>query len=188
MLFLITLSIILGIDSFVTCFSVGVCNSTINKKKALVLFLSIGLFHFLMPLIGFLPSTICKSISSHNLNYVSAFVFAFLSLKMIFDGVKSMRTNRDCNCDDNIINLSFFKIVLISFLVSIDSLVAGFSLSISSLSISLFTVATLFSLSSLLLSMIGFYFGKLLNIYFKDYANIIGGLTLLILAIKFVLL
>ena len=187
MLFIITLSVILGIDSFVTCLSVGICNTNITRAKAFTLFASIGLFHFIMPLLGSLPITACPSISFGNSHYFSAFVFFLLALKMIYEGVKPLLGKDDLCCNSTVLNLSLIKILLLSFIISIDAVVAGFSISIIDTGVSFIVIPISFAIASFIMSLIGFYSGKLLSRYFKDYANIFGGLILFLLALKIAL-
>ena len=184
MLFIITLSIILGIDSFVTCLSVGICYTSITRRKAFALFASVGLFHFFMCLLGYLPATICPSIGFGKTHYLSAIIFSLISAKMIYEGVMPLIRKSEMVCDVDTFNLSFFKIILISFAISIDAIAAGFSVSILDLGIPFMFIPGSFAVVSFIMSLVGFYSGRLFSVYFKDYANIIGGLTLLVLAVK----
>ncbi len=182
MLIVLILSIVLGIDSLLLCMSMGMCGNKYETKRIWLLITSIGLFHFFMPIIGYLLSLSFSSVDSDYGRYLATAIFAFLGIKMIYDGYKIIKNGNEDEpiCEE----LSLKKILMISFAVSIDAIVVGFSIFVSHLDNNIFIPSLLFSIFAFAMSAIGFFFGKQINKLIGIYATIIAGLIMLFLAFK----
>ena len=78
--------------------------------------------------------------------------------------------------------LNIKELILLSIATSIDAFVVGISFSFVKNSI--ITSSFIIGLITLIVCAIGYYLGNLLNKKCHQYANIIGGITLIIIGIK----
>ena len=171
MLSIILLAIGLSMDAF----SLSLCFGTLNLslKKMLTLSIIVGLFHFIMPIIGMnLAHAILKNILL-NTKYIAFIVFFALGLFMIFD-----KEENSISKLSNILSLFLF-----GFLVSIDSFVAGIGLEI--IYDNHVICAIIFSAFSALFTLTGLLLGKYLNNKIGKYAKILGGIIIIALSIQY---
>lgn len=166
--------IILGISLSLDAFSLALCFGTLNftYRKMFLISLTVGIFHFFMPLLGIITSDIILKLVLINPKYIAFLVFVILGIFMII------------NKEESICKLSsLISIISFAFAVSIDSYVAGIGLNliysnhiVSSL---IFTIiSSLFTMSGLLL-------GKYINNKVGNISKIIGGVTLILFSLQF---
>lgn len=169
------IAIALGVDSLVALFAIGASGNCQSKKIFFRLSLIIGLFHFMMPIIGSLFSALLINYISEYATYLSAAIFALLGFKMIKEGFVS-------EPPQIVINLS--KAILLSYALSIDALAAGFSLTLVKESFSIYVISLLFAVVAFSMSYIGYYIGRKCSHLNTKYSYLTGGLVLVILALK----
>lgn len=182
MSFIIFLSAVLAVDSFITCLTFGMCQSNVKPRKIWLLISTISLFHFLMPILGFALSTLFPQISIPISKYIAASIFLILGIKMLHEGVLAVRT-RPCS-DPEISSLTMSKIVGISLLLSIDAGAAGVSIFMIGTYADLIFTPVLFALFSFVFSIIGYHLGKLLHRFVRVYSIFFAGLLMMLLAFK----
>ena len=112
MYFFITLitAIALSLDSFTLSIIYGM--NLFENRKRIVLSLVVGIFHFLMPLIGYKISgeILLKIIT--KINILSFIIFLILGIEMFHNNEEK---------EKNFKITSFFSIIVFAFTVSIDS-------------------------------------------------------------------
>ena len=163
--FLIAIS--LSIDAFSLSLSLG----TTSPKKDIVLKMSIivGLFHFIMPILG---SLIGNLFIIDYSNIIIFIIFIILIIEMLFN-----------NNDSDIKVLNIINIIIIAFIVSIDSFTVGIAIGLNK---ELILIPSLiFSLISTISTYIGLTTGKYLNNKYQDKSKYIGIIILLIVALKY---
>lgn len=111
---LLIIGISLSMDAFSLALCYGILDIDVFKKK--VLALTVGFFHFFMPLLGMKLGNIVEHYVFIDMNYAVFIIFMFLGLEMILSAIKK---------DTNIIFLNGVGIMLFAFTVSIDSFSAG---------------------------------------------------------------
>ena len=151
-------------------FSLSIIYGTIirEKNKRLILAISVGLFHFFMPLLGYLLGNIFVLNLIKNTNIISFIIFIFLGLEMFF--------NKD---EEQIISLTkATNILLFAFTVSIDSFSVGIVLSNKNILIPIM----LFSTVSFLFTFVGLVIGNKLDNLLGKYTTKLGGLILILLS------
>lgn len=168
---LLLIGIGLSMDTFSLSLSIGTLN--ITEKQTYLISIIVGIMHFLMPLIGITIGNKFLQIFEFNSHYLLSIVLFILAFKLIVD----LFQNEELN-----INLNFLGILLFSFLVSIDSLSTGFAL--STITSNIFLATTIFSICSCSFTYIGLIIGKYTTEKLGRYANIIGIVLLLLVAIK----
>ena len=166
--FLVALS--LSIDAFSLSVSIGLTIPPIKSRILLVLF--VGIFHFIMPLLG---SSIGITFFQNNdiSKYLPSFVFLVLAMDLYL--------NKEDEEFSLFLNLGM--ILLIAFTVSIDSFSVGIALGVSSSSIILSSVVI--SITSAIFTYLGLMIGSFFQQTYQKKAKSIGVLLLLGLAIKF---
>lgn len=175
LLFVLLTSIALGVDSLVAMFVLSKSRFSYSRTQILCLALIVGLFHFLMPLVGSLLSLATISFISNFSCYISAAVFVFLGVKMIVDSSDKV---------DVPAVSSVWKILIFAYLLSVDALASGFSYSIIDIDLSIYFVALFFSVVAFAMSLLGFCIGRFFFFINHRVGCIIGGVVLIILGLK----
>lgn len=153
-------------DAFSLAFSYGI--KGIHLKKIVITAITVGLFHFFMPLLGNYLGVSLFSYTILKPKFIMFFVFFLLSLDMIthfFDDKEKIR------------KLDIFGTLLFATSVSFDSFSVG--LGLSYLSDSIILSCFTFCLISSFFTLLGFEFGKKLSEKIGRYSFLLGGVILL---------
>lgn len=166
------INILTAIALSLDAFSLSLIYGTIIKERKVIYLLSIvtGIFHFIMPLIGYILSSMFIIKIIKNINYLSFAVFLILGIEMILskDSNKSfINTTSLCN------------ILLFAFTVSIDS----FSVGITLVNGNIFISIILFSMISFLFTYSGLSLGNKMSKL--EGINKIGGFILILLSLYY---
>lgn len=164
----------LSMDTFSLSLSYGMLD--INKKNIYKITFMVGLFHFIMPLIGNYIGNIVINIIFIKEELIIGIVFLILTIELFCS-----LFNKE---EINIIN-SNKEILMFSLAVSIDSFTTGFGLDAINLP-SIF-ISTIFFIVSSSFTFLGLSLGKKLNSIIGEKAKIIGILLLMILSIKYII-
>lgn len=169
----IIIAISLSMDAFSLALAYGTLN--LNKKDIYKLSLTVGVYHFIMPLLGlFLGSIILKYINNPN---IIVFIILFIiGIQMIYETFK----------EEDIKNIVCFKqMLLFGLAVSVDSFSVGIGLNV--ISKNYLYCSTIFSLFSLTFTYLGLILGKKINNIIGKTSTIIGGLILIIIAFMYLI-
>lgn len=147
----------------------------INKKQILTA-LIVGIFHFIMPNLGVLLTSILSINFNKYTNIISGIIFLILAVEMI----KSYKEDSKKYTLEKITT-----IILFAFAVSIDSFSIGIVLSLANEHTILASIV--FALTSFIFTYIGLFFGKTLNDKVGNISKIIGILIIIILSVKYFL-
>lgn len=158
-------------------FSLSIVYGTLNLSKKIKNFLSVtvGIFHFIMPLLGSLLGLFIVNHIISNPDILVAIIFTILSIEMLFNIKELDEEKKDFK---NLVNAFIF-----GFSVSIDSFSVGIALGTHNENIIL--AGTLFAITSFIFTLVGLNIGKFLTLKFGKIANIIGSILLLILALTY---
>ncbi len=169
----IIIAISLSMDAFSLALAYGTLN--LNKKDIYKLSLTVGVYHFIMPLLGlFLGNIILKYINNPN---IIVFIILFIiGIQMIYETFK----------EEDIKNIvSFKQMLLFGLAVSVDSFSVGIGLNV--ISKNYLYCSTIFSLFSLSFTYLGLILGKKINNIIGKTSTIIGGLILIIIAFMYLI-
>ncbi len=165
---LIIIGLSLSIDAFSLSLAYGLIN--INKRTIITTSITVGLFHFFMPLLGMLLGNIIYKYLNINNKYILIIILIFIMIEMI----KSLKDEQEEH------NLDFINIIIFSLLVSIDSFSLGIGLKY--ITNNIFLGSIVFSILSATFTFLGFILGKYLTS--KDTYRIkLVGIFLLLLTI-----
>lgn len=172
LLILLIIGICLSIDAFSISTVIGIYN--LNFKKIFSASITVGIFHFIMPLIGVIISSKITRYLSIETDLILGIILLLISLQMFIEYIKP--SNKE-------ITLNKFGIILFAFGVSLDSFSVG--LGLYAITDNLLLSSTVFSLVSFSFTFLGFTIGKYINKVLKKYSYLIGTMFLFIIGIIF---
>ncbi len=160
----ILIGLSLSMDAFSLSLAYGIIGLT--KRDRIILSLVVGIFHFIMPLIGHLLGSIIESYFILKLNIIAMIILIYLGMNLIM-------SNNDIEIKHN-----FF---IFGLSVSIDSLMVGIIL--KSITHNYLLSSIIFMIISSILTYTGLVFGGILGKKTGKYSKIVGGITLIVIAI-----
>lgn len=165
---------LIGVSLAMDAFTISVCKGIRNNsfKTGITVTSFFSVFQFIMPIIGFYIGNI---LSDKIINYQSY----FSSILLIIIGILMIKEDKINELDNK---LNYKELILLSIATSIDALVIGISFSF--IKNNIFISSTIIGITTFIICNIGYYLGSLLNKKFHQYANIIGGITLILIGIK----
>ena len=161
----------LSMDAFSLALAYGTTEITLRKK--ILLSLTVGIFHFIMPKVGALLGNELLLNYISKANYLVGIIFLILSIEMFCS-----RKEEKKGVITNIIS-----IILFAFTVSIDSFSVGIALSLTSKTIT--TACIIFALTSMIFTFLGINLGNKISEKFEEKSEYIGIVILLLLGIKY---
>lgn len=168
------MAIALSMDAFSVSLSIGLQN--IRLKRVVLLGMMIGLFHCLLPFIGI----IIGNILSLKLEVVATMVGGLLLVAIGFYMFYAAFTDRP----NALVNLTGFKLVTISFAVSVDSFPVGLGLGM--LGMRTIAVIFMFGIVSMLFAWLGMLIGKKVHGHLSKYSEAFGGVILFIFGMRII--
>jgi len=172
LLILLMIGISLSIDAFSVATCIGMCN--LSFKRTLNISMLVGLFHFIMPLLGVYISYQINKILLIDSDLILGLILLLLSLQLFIEYLKP--TNKD-------ISLNNYGTIFFALGVSIDSFTIG--LGLKAITTNLLLSSTVFSICSFSFTFLGLTIGRYINKILKKYSYLIGTLVLFILGLIF---
>lgn len=157
---LVLIGISLSIDAFSLSFSIGLNNSNFNKYKKYALI--VGIYHFLMPLFGYMFKNIVNSILFIPSKILFITIILFIIIGIIID-------KKD--------NIKVINPYIFGFTVSIDSFSIGIALSKNTILLG----SIMFSVISSIFTFYGFNLSSKLKHNLNGKSKIISVIILLII-------
>lgn len=167
-------TLIIGISLSMDAFSLALIYGTqsISKRNKIILSIIVGIYHFVMPLLGvFLGNVILKYLVI-NLSIVVSIIFLFIGIEMIISSMKD---------DSHDFVVSIFGFLIFGLSVSIDSFTTGIGLNV--INNNYLEVSSIFCIVSGSFTYLGLILGNKLCSIFGKLSTIIGGVILIILGI-----
>lgn len=174
--FFITLfiGISLSMDAFSLALIYGL--EIVDKSKRLLLSIIVGLYHFIMPLIGYFVGNKIFSYINFDFDYIASVLLFIIGIDMIVSNIK----DKEIGFLDSIVSFMIFGLS-----VSIDSFTTGIGL--KSINNNYCEVSFIFMLCSFIFTYIGLLLGNKLSYKFGNVSTIIGGLLLILMSIYYAL-
>lgn len=170
-IFLVAVS--LSMDAF----SLSLLYGTLNLKRKVIrgISLTVGIFHFFMPLFGYLFGDILSFFLTFNADLLVGAIFIILGVQMFLSTKK----------EEDIMEItSIFSYLLFGFTVSLDSFSVGIGL--GSLQESILLPCIIFSFTSLVFTYLGLVLGTRLAHKFGQISTILGSILLFILGLFYI--
>ena len=172
---LITLSMMavaLGMDAF--SLGLGLGMKRLPYSQMVIISLSIGLFHVLMPLIGMIIGQYVSMMMKEVAILLGGGMLCFLGGKMLFQ-----------QNEEHVVQIqSMIQILMLSTSVSLDSLSAGLTLGL--FAADKWIAISLFGGIGALMAGMGLSVGKFAGAWLGNAGETLGGIILILLGLKFI--
>ncbi len=167
-------TLIIGISLSMDAFSLALIYGTqsISKRNKIILSIIVGIYHFVMPLLGVFLGNIILKYLVINLSIVVSIIFLFIGIEMIVSSIKD---------DSHDFVVSIFGFLIFGLSVSIDSFTTGIGLNV--INNNYLEVSSIFCIVSGSFTYLGLILGNKLGSIFGKLSTIIGGVILIILGI-----
>ena len=170
---ILLIAITLSMDAFTLSISYGMLN--IKKSMIIRVSLLVGVFHFFMPLIGLKLGSFIYEVIDIKEDLLMGIIFLILSIDLLINMFKDKDLK---GINDNI------QVLLFSLAVSLDSLTVGITL--NAIDDRIFLVTMVFMIVSAIFTLIGLFFGKMIKKVVGIKAEIVGVISLMLLAIYYI--
>ena len=169
--FLIAIS--LSMDTFSLSLAYGTLD--IDLKNIYILSVIVGIYHFIMPLLGcFIGSNFIKFLPIAS-NFVVFIILSLIGIEMIID---TLRSKEDLKV------MRLYSMIIFGLTVSVDSFSVG--LGLDTISRNIILSSLIFSITSFIFTLTGLFIGKKINQIFGKISTLIGGAVLILIAILYV--
>lgn len=177
------ISIGLSMDAFAVSICKGLGMSKLNKKQMLIIALYFGGFQAFMPYNGWAVGARFSSYVSQYAHWIAFILLAIIGGKMIHE---ALTESEDCE-DDGIKDkkLSHKELLLLAIATSIDALAVGISFAF--LNVPIIPSIIIIGLTTFAISLVGVIIGNIFGSKYKNKAEFVGGLILVIIGLKIVL-
>lgn len=183
-------AVVLGMDAF--SLSLGMGLRGVKLKYEIKFSAAVGILHIIMPLVGLNLGIAAGRLFGVWAAVAGAIVLAYIGIDFLVKGIREVKTTsisfqnarKILNPVQNIVADDWKAIMLLAASVSIDALTVGFGLGTLRMPI-LVTVITIGVIAALM-TMLGFIAGRACSKIVGSYAQILGGILLLALAVKLV--
>lgn len=165
----------LSMDAFAVYVTKGMTLKKINLSIATKIAFLFGLFQAVMPLIGWLFGMNFELYIRSIDHWIAVFLLSFLGIKMIVEAIKD-------DDNDNSTYLDNKELIILSIATSIDALAVGVTFAF--LNIDIIPICVSIGVITFLVCFIGVLIGKKIGSVFKNYAQIIGGIILILIGLN----
>lgn len=174
---IILIALSLAMDAFAVSITAGLTIEKNHLTQGIRIALYFGFFQAAMPLLGWALASAFGDLVSAYQHYIAFIILAVIGIKMIAD------SRKPCTIPRNF--ASHKTLLLLAIATSIDAFAAGVSFRFIDLSI--IQPVIIIGVITFITSLAGVYTGKITGCILKSYADILGGVILLIIALKILL-
>ena len=166
---ILIIGISLSMDAFSLALIYGIQGMSKNEK--IYLSIIVGIYHFIMPLIGLTFGTILSNINLISIDIIAMLILIDIGFDLIISNQKK----------EERLEISKIGFIIFGLSVSIDSLTVGIGL--KAITNNFFLSSITFSLTSLIFTYLGLTLGNIIGSKIGTYSKILGGIILIIIAI-----
>ena len=169
----------LAMDALAVSVTIGIFLGEASRRQAFRVYFHFGLFQALFPVLGWwLGNTVSEQFLGYN-QYIAFGLLLFVGGHMIVEGIGDHgEVTRDPTRG--------LTMVMLATSVSIDAFAVGVSFSL--LGMTIITPALIIGLVTALLSYLGVHFGTRLGSRFGTRVSIAGGIVLILIGLKILLI
>lgn len=160
-------------DAFTLSLTYGLLS--IPKKRVLLVSLSVGIFHFIMPLLGMQVGNMISMIVHTNFKIILILVLIII----LIESIKSYKDDEEKEYDLNLLN-----IIIFSLLVSFDSFSVGIGLKY--VTDNIYLGSLIFTILSSMFTYLGFTLGRILKKSSAHNSKLLGIILLTITIVYFI--
>jgi putative Mn2+ efflux pump MntP len=177
---ILIIAVSLAMDAFAVSVAGGIKSQQSKWKDAIKVGLYFGGFQAAMPLIGWVMGNSLRGLVMNASGWIAFILLTVIGLKMIKESMADDENDKDSKSLLNSRTLLFMAIA-----TSIDALVVGITLSL--IGLPLLVSVAIIGIVTFALSVFGFQFGKKLGAFFAGKIEIFGGIALIAIGIKLLL-
>jgi len=175
----LALALGLAMDAFAVSIAAGIVIPRITLRTRLRLAFHLGLFQFLMPVVGWAAGlTVREHIEAYD-HWIAFTLLAFVGGKMVIDAFGHEDSERDDPTRG-------WKLVVVSVATSIDALAVGISLGVLH-SEGIVYPGIVIGIVAAAFTAAGLHLGKRLGAVFGKRMEVVGGLVLVAIGVKILL-
>ena len=175
---LLLIAVSMSMDAFAVSICKGLSVRRVEKKHALSVGLWFGGFQGMMPVIGFALTALFAGYIEAVSSYIAFVLLLFIGGNMIREAL----SREEEEVDDS---FAFRTMLTLAIATSIDALAVGVTLRLQGANILL--AAPLIAVTTGVLSPVGLRVGNVFGARYKSKAELVGGLVLVGLGVKFLL-
>jgi len=168
----------LAMDATAVALSNGMIDCRMNYKKIIFIALCFGIFQGLMPIVGYYFGGTFADFLDPLDNYIVFIVLVILGIRMIIE-----TNNNNYNNTEEI--LTYNRILIQGIATSIDALLIGITFAI--MHVQIFKASLIIILITIILTFIGVLLGCRVGRKLKKKAEILGGIILIALGVRFLI-
>ena len=181
---LILLSVSLAMDAMAVTLSNALCYPNLPQFKKIMIPVSFGIFQMLMPVIGYYLGSIFTDLLLRYSDVVVLIVLGYLGIRMIIEGVQELKTPGGCEYHEDA--LAWKTIMAQAVATSIDALAIG--VSFAALNTGIWGPAAIIGIITAIICAFALQLGSKLGQHFGSWAQILGGIILVLIGLKTILL
>ncbi len=189
---ILLVAVVLGMDAF--SLSMGMGLQGVTRKYEVKFIVIVAVLHVIMPLLGLSLGLAVGKLLGVWAACIGALILAYIGIDFLRkgygeiktqtysfkDGLTALQPDKKPDSDD------WWTIILLGVSVSMDALTVGFSL--GTLRMPIIVTVVIMGLMAGAMTLLGFIGGRVFSRIVGSYAQIMGGIILLVLAIKLVIL
>ena len=168
------IAVSLSMDAFSLSLAYGTLN--VDKSKRILLSLIVGIYHFIMPILGMTVGKTVLYLLPIKPTTVVFIVLLIIGIQMIIESFKEERS---------ISLLKLSEMFIFGFAVSVDSFSVGIGL--NAIYPKPLLAALIFSISSMLFTYVGLYLGTKINNLIGKTSTILGGIVLITIGLCYLI-
>lgn len=183
---IVLIGIALAMDAFAMSILDGMVYSDIDKKKAVSVPIIFAVFQAGMPLIGYFLGTLFLQYIESFDHWIALALLLFIGGKMIYEAIRELSSKDDKTIEPK--KYSLPEVLIQGVATSIDALAVGVTLIMMNANI--WASISIIGGITLLITAVGVYVGISFGKLFAkkaSYAEIVGGVVLILIGIKIVL-
>lgn len=180
----ILLSIGLAMDAFAVAICKGMSLKKMEWKKSVLTGGYFGFFQLIMPLIGYFLIVIFRQ-NEWISNLIEDFDHWIAFVLLVLIGISMIKESFSKEEVDG--DFSFKAMIVLAIATSIDALSVGISFAAIDLTVNIFVAVTIIGVITFAISSLGVLIGNVFGLKFKQPAEIVGGIVLILMGLKILL-
>jgi putative Mn2+ efflux pump MntP len=178
MIEVLILAVALSMDAFAVSIGLGAKHNSKKIPLGLMSAVYFGLFQGVMPLIGYLGG---KGV----LGWVEAYASWIAFLLLLLIGIKMLYESFSEGIEEDIAKITHRVMLILAIATSIDAMAAGFTLTL--LDVNPFVACFIIGITTFFFSWLGVLIGSKSGTWLESKAEFLGGVTLILISIKILL-
>ena len=175
---ILLIAIALSMDAFAVSVCKGLSVPKLLPRHALTVGLYFGGFQALMPLIGYLLGHSFESAIASIDHWIAFALLALIGGNMVREALGDDEEKTDAS-------FGFKTMLLLSVATSIDALAVG--VSVACLGVNIIAAIATIGTTTFILSIVGIKVGNMFGAKYKDKAELVGGIILILMGLKILL-